>query len=97
MGRFFISCLLVIGAALTAAAVLASCTEPCDDLAGRICGCEPTKDTESLCKRTYVAGNPVNITSKQQDQCDQLLSTCTCAALAGGDYAACGLAYTRDF
>jgi hypothetical protein len=83
------------GAALTllaAVLVLPACTSPCDELASTICGCEKTRDRQDACRQTFVSGNPVSVSSERQDLCDQYLETCTCEALASGDYAACGLA-----
>ena len=78
-------------------AIIIACSTPCDDLANRICICQPTADMRANCHRVFIAGNPVNISSERQDVCDQALKTCTCDALDAGDFAACGLANTRDF
>ncbi|MBI5527713.1 MAG: hypothetical protein HY897_15390 [Deltaproteobacteria bacterium] len=72
--------------------VLPACTSPCDELASTICGCEKTRDRQDACRQTFVTGNPVSVSSERQDVCDRYLETCTCEALASGDYAACGLA-----
>lgn len=83
----------VCGALLAAASLaLTACTSPCDELATTICDCEKTRDLRDQCRQTFVAGNPVSVSSGRQDLCDSYLETCTCEALAAGDYAACGLA-----
>ena len=87
--------LAIIGiAALLMLATLVSgaCSSPCDDLASTICGCERTLDRQDACRKTFVTGNPVSISSQRQDVCDKYLDTCTCDALDAGNFAACGLA-----
>ena len=86
--RGAVAALLVL-AALAAGA----CTEPCDELAGRICNCENTADRRSACKQTFISGNPVSISGKRQDACDKYLDTCSCEALDAGNFAACGLSH----
>jgi hypothetical protein len=71
---------------------LYSCSEPCLDLANRICDCEPTLDRRNTCKRIFVTNNPVSISDNEQNRCEELLKTCNCSALDAGNLAACGLA-----
>jgi hypothetical protein len=78
-------------------AIVVACSTPCDDLANQICNCQPTADKRANCRRIFLAGNPVNISSERQNVCDQALQTCNCDELDAGNFAACGLANTRDF
>ncbi len=68
-----------------------ACSEPCLDLANRICDCEPTAKRRSLCKNTFVKNNPVSISEEDEKRCDKLLETCNCEALKEKNYSACGL------
>ncbi len=78
--------LLLIAIILTCA-----CSEPCLDLANRICDCEPTANRRNTCKNTFVRNNPVSISEDDEKRCEKLLRTCSCDALEKGDYQACGL------
>lgn len=78
---------------LMLATVAGGCGNPCDDLVNKICGCNANDTAVTACKNRVSAdtmyGSP---TAAQKDTCASLLSSCTCGALACGDYAACGLA-----
>ena len=84
--------LIALAALLMLAALLnGACSSPCDELASTICGCEKTTDRRDACKKTFVTGNPVSISSKRQDVCSKYLDSCTCDALDAGQFEACGL------
>ncbi|MCX7959525.1 MAG: hypothetical protein N3B13_10810 [Deltaproteobacteria bacterium] len=68
-----------------------ACSEPCLDLANRICDCEPTANRRNTCKNTFVRNNPVSISEDDEKRCEELLKTCSCDSLKKGDYQACGL------
>ncbi|MCX7943957.1 MAG: hypothetical protein N2746_05550 [Deltaproteobacteria bacterium] len=68
-----------------------NCSEPCLDLANRICDCEPTANRRNTCKNTFVRNNPVSISEGDEKRCEELLKTCNCEALKKGEYSACGL------
>jgi len=78
---------------LALATTIAACGNPCDDLVNRICSCNSNDTTVTACKNKVSADTTNNSpTSAQKDTCSKLLDTCTCSALACGNYAACGLA-----
>ena len=79
-----------LGLLMTTAIV--GCGNPCDDLANRICNCNPNDTSVTACKNRVSADTYPGPTSAQKDKCSQLLDTCNCTALACGNYAACGLA-----
>jgi len=87
MKRFFIILIL---------SVLYSCSEPCLDLANRICDCEPTLNRRNTCKRIFVTNNPVSISGNDENRCEELLKTCNCSTLDAGNLSACGLAKYPD-
>jgi len=70
---------------------IAGCGNPCDDLANRICNCNPNDASVTACKNR-VSADTRSPTSADNTTCSKLLDTCTCSALACGNYAACGLA-----
>ncbi len=87
---------LTLAAAL--AALVAGCGSPCGDLANKICSCQPNDTQVQACNNGVSADTfGANPTSAQEDRCAQLTKTCTCAALACGNLAACGLAKDPGF
>jgi hypothetical protein len=69
------------------------CSNVCEDLASRICGCERNSSSVSACNSKVNADTfGDNPTKKQLDACQAALDTCSCDALACGDFEACGLA-----
>ncbi len=68
-----------------------SCSEPCLDLANKICDCEPTADRRNTCKSIFIKNNPISISDDEQNRCESLLKTCSCSQLDAGNYSACGL------
>ena len=91
---------LVLVAALVGSQ--AACTDPCRQLADRICNCELTAAQRQTCRQdridTQSSTDPLNLgattTSEQQDACIAALETCTCAALDENKTELCG--YTND-
>jgi hypothetical protein len=69
---------LAAGAALALAATLAGCTDPCLEIANRICGCQPDQPSQDACKSN--AKERFNRGSKpstaDQAECTRLLDTC---------------------
>jgi hypothetical protein len=60
-------------------ALLCACSSPCQDLATRICECEPSGAERTLCQRSIEdqigSGNP-RPGDSEQDFCEQKLATC---------------------
>jgi hypothetical protein len=78
--------------------LLGGCGEPCADLANKICGCEKTAAAKQAClDRVKSDGQASKATSSEQDRCTELEKTCTCQALACGNWEACGLALDSGF
>jgi hypothetical protein len=81
-----------LGWLVTLALLGSACGNPCDDLAKTICNCQPTNSAQTTCLNRVSSDNSPQPSSADLDTCQQLEKTCTCAALASGDLAACGLA-----
>ncbi len=74
---------------------ITGCGSACEDLADKICKCQPTRIKEDTCRISIDAAKKnLDVTSEQEDVCQEILDSgdCTCEALAAGDYEACGLA-----
>ena len=72
-----------------------ACGSACEDLANKICDCQPTRTKEDSCKISISSAvENYDISSGQDDACQKILDSggCTCEALKAGDLAACGLA-----
>lgn len=74
---------------------MTGCDGPCQDLAEKICSCEPNTPRERSCLVTVdtAVRDPLDSDSAR---CEELLKTCSCAALDRGDFAACGLTLDGD-
>lgn len=84
---FFTSCfalLIVFG-------LSTSCGNPCEDLGNKICACESNQTNVDGCKLRF-SNDTRKVSKAEQQRCSDFIDTCTCAALACGDLAACGLA-----
>jgi hypothetical protein len=93
-----------IFSALLAAALLAGCGSPCEDLADRICGCRPAGSERENCRRAVEQqieeGDP-RPGDAEQDLCERKLDTCHAPAgtelcdwiATEGGKVACGLAH----
>ena len=79
-------------AACVLGALTAACDGPCTNLAEMICACEPNQTLERACLLTVdrATRDPVE---GEDARCEELMKTCTCAALERNDFAACGLSF----
>lgn len=78
---------------------LSGCGSACEDLADKICKCQPTRLKEDTCRISIDAAKKnMDLSSEQEDVCQEILDSgnCTCEALAAEDYQACGLANDAD-
>ena len=82
---------------LLALAVLASaCGSPCEDLANKVCRCQPTEAKKDRCRINIDAAvRNYDLSDEQEDRCQKILDqgTCNCEAVLAGDLNACGLSY----
>ena len=80
------------------ALLLASCVEPCRQLAESICSCKDTPVAVENCKRTLDAQSQHKAFSRATDteKCKEVLKnqSCNCQALERGDFHLCGM--TRE-
>jgi hypothetical protein len=88
----------LIAAVCTACLSLASaaCGSPCEDLAHKVCRCQPTKAKKDRCNINIDAAvRNFDLSDGQEDRCQKILDsgTCTCEAVLAGDLNACGLSY----
>jgi uncharacterized protein YgiB involved in biofilm formation len=86
--------LLVAGLAACLALGAAACGSACEDLANKICDCQPTRAKKESCKISYDTANQnIDPSSEQDDACQAILDSgnCTCESLQAGDLASCGL------
>jgi hypothetical protein len=99
---------LVLPVLLALAAGAAACGSPCQDLADRICNCQPAGTVRDSCKSSVsnqIGGNGQHPVDADQKRCDALLATCPdpesnarqCEFLQTEEgKVACGLAYPQD-
>jgi hypothetical protein len=84
-------------ALIVALALLASaCGSACEDLANKVCKCQPTEAKKDRCKiNVDAAVRNFDLSDKQEDRCQKILDegTCTCEAVLAGDLNACGLSF----
>jgi hypothetical protein len=76
-------------------ALFAGCGSACEDLANKICDCQPTRAKIDRCKiNVDTATRNMDLSDEQEDRCQAILDSglCTCEALEQGDFASCGLA-----
>ncbi|AKU92427.1 hypothetical protein [Vulgatibacter incomptus] len=74
--------LLLAAAISTLLVVGAGCATPCEELAAKICSCQPTTATRDACERRanqQKASNPPG--NAGEKRCEALLETCDCHAL----------------
>jgi hypothetical protein len=86
--------ILFLGAFLALALSAWGCGNPCNDLAGKVCDCQPTRAKQKSCEISVdSASQNISLSDEEKDRCSEILDaeTCTCDALAAGDYASCGL------
>ena len=77
-------------AVLMLGALTAACDGPCTNLAEMICACEPNETLERACLLN-VDRSTRDPVEEDEARCEELMQTCTCAALERNDFAACGL------
>ncbi len=106
--RKLLPVLLLVVAVLSAAVV--ACSSPCEDLATRICGCQPAGATRDNCVsgvKNQLKSGVQQPNSDDQAYCESKLATCpdpggdldagVCHALnAASGKIACGLAFDAD-
>lgn len=85
---------VLILAALALAPVLAACSTPCEELASKVCACEPTRRAVDACERRASQQQDTRAaTSAEEARCEALVDTCDCNALGtAAGKRACGLA-----
>lgn len=83
---------LLLGWSLVLLMDLTGCTDPCVELAQRICNCEPTVTDRRNCAADRITNQQGTIVISDDDRsiCTAALDTCTCAALDQNNLAACG-------
>ncbi len=94
MLRRLLEWVLIGCAGLTLALSAGACGNPCNDLAKKVCNCQPTRAKRDACKISVdSAGQNISLSDEEKGRCSDILDakTCTCEALSAGDYAACGL------
>lgn len=84
----------VILAALALAPLLAACSTPCEELASKVCACEPTRRAVDACERRATQQESARApTAAEENRCEALVDSCDCNALAtAAGKRACGLA-----
>jgi len=85
-----------------AAALLAGCTSPCEELGNRLCRCSPSGVSSETCKREVSnVVKDADPTNAQESACSDYLDSCKAPAGAGfcewlttaDGKAACGISY----
>ena len=79
---------------LALAMLAAACGSACEDLAHKVCKCQPTEAKKDRCNiNVDAAVRNFDLSDEQEDRCQAILDSerCTCGALLAGDFAACGL------
>jgi hypothetical protein len=98
----------VLSVLLALAAGAAACGSPCQDLADRICNCQPAGTVRDSCKASVsnqIGGSGQHPVDADQKRCQELLATCPDPASNANQCdilqteegkIACGLAYSPD-
>ncbi|MEM1025516.1 MAG: hypothetical protein AAF627_13770 [Myxococcota bacterium] len=77
---------------LLCAGTLIACDGPCRTLNERICGCETTTLERNACLDLLdLNARNRTVTVEEEEQCEALLETCTCAALDQNQPELCGI------
>ena len=88
--------ILVVLFVLPLLALLGSgCGSACEELADKICNCQPTRSKIDRCKiNVNTATRNLDLSDEEEDRCQAILDSglCSCTALTAGDFASCGLA-----
>jgi hypothetical protein len=85
---------LLLPALVLCSLLAAGCATPCEDLAHKVCDCQPTRAKQDRCDTAIDAAvQNMDLSSEEDDRCQAILDSgsCTCEAIAAADYAACGL------
>ena len=85
---------LLLAVAALCPLVLAACSTPCEELAAKICACEPSTSARDACERRAGQQSDANEPSEaEQNRCEGLIDGCDCNALdSRAGKRACGLA-----
>jgi len=83
--------LLAVVTIASAASLSTGCSNACEELAERICACEPNRSSENACLLAVQSNSNRPIDPKELTVCERNLDTCTCEALEDDDLIACGL------
>lgn len=74
-------------------ALQGACDQPCRALSEKICSCEPSDTLRRACLQRVSNEDSLRSTQPEDEsRCADIIDGCTCALLASGDRAACGLA-----
>lgn len=71
-----------------------ACSDPCFDLATRICQCESTQNARDLCRSRIQSQRNAAAAVQDAEACSVALDTCTCDALDQNRTELCG--FTRE-
>lgn len=85
---------LLLALLLAAALGSSACSTPCEELAAKICACEPTRSTIDACERRAADRQSKKDPGESgQARCEKFIDDCDCHAIGtpAGDRA-CGLA-----
>jgi hypothetical protein len=69
---------------------LLACSNPCKDLAERICACEKTQLERQACRADRITSQERTIDDADAEVCSAALDTCTCQSLDENRLADCG-------
>ncbi len=86
--------LVIILSSVLALMLCVGCGSACNDLAHKICNCQPTRAKKDRCNISINSvANNFNISDEEESRCQSILDSgrCTCEALDAGDFSACGL------
>ena len=71
-----------------------ACGSACEDLAYKICDCQPTRAKQERCDYNIdAAARNFDLSDEEEDRCQEILDSglCTCEALSAGAWSYCGL------
>lgn len=89
MRRLLTAAGFILGAGLCMGS---SCLNPCQQLAQKICSCEPTTAEQQACTRqAQLQQDQRTLTNEDRLYCQQTLVNCECRALKEGKLEVCGL------
>jgi hypothetical protein len=94
MARWFAKVVCLFATSATLALWVGGCGSACEDLANKVCNCQPTRAKKDRCKLNVDAAvRNFDLSDEEEDRCEKILDSgrCTCEALAAGEHSACGL------